>query len=59
MFINTTIPTQSEAAFVGEHIRIVEFAGKQRPSLIYLFIFCSCFNFRTLTQAETLAAQAR
>ena len=27
--------------------------------LPYLFIFCSCFNFRTLTQAETLAAQAR
>ena len=29
------------------------------PLFIYLFIFCSCFNFRTLTQAETLAAQAR
>ena len=29
------------------------------PPFIYLFIFCSCFNFRTLTQAETLAVQAR
>ena len=32
-----------EAAFVGEHIRIVEFAGKQRPSLIYLFIYFLLF----------------
>ena len=45
MFINTTIPPQSEAAFMGEHIRIVGFARKHvplsppPPLFIYLFIY--------------------